>query len=245
MARTWLLRCAVPFGFAAVLSVAWSRRDAAADATAPDPKSFVARVDNPYFPLTPGTTYTYRGSKDGHAAVDIFAVTDRVKVIQGVRCVEVLDRLYLDGVLEETTRDWFAQDVSGTVWYFGEATKELDAQGRVVTTEGSWQAGEHGARAGVVMPARPRVGQRFQQEHAKDVAEDHFEILSLSARVAVPFGRYTRTVLTKEWTPLEPGVIDHKSYAQGIGVVREASVRSGAELLELVRVTHGDRAARS
>jgi hypothetical protein len=190
--------------------------------------------------LRPGTTFTYRGSKDGHPAVDLVTVSDRVQVIQGVRCVEVLDRLYLDGLLEETTRDWYAQDVSGTVWYFGEATKELDARGRVVSTEGSWRAGEDGARAGIFMPADPRVGQQLQQEHARGVAEDHFEILSTASRVTVPLGRFTGTILTKEWTPLEPGVVDHKSYERGIGLVREASVRGGTEVLDLVRVTGDD-----
>jgi hypothetical protein len=227
-------------GLAAALSVTWSLFGASAAAPAPEPRSFVDRVDNPYFPLTPGTTSTYRGSKDGHRAVDIVAVTERIKVIDGVRCVEVLDRLYLDGILAETTRDWYAQDVAGTVWYFGEATKELDARGRVVSTEGSWQAGDNGARAGIFMPAHPQVGQRFQQEHANGVAEDHFQILSVAARVTVPLGHFASTILTKEWTPLEPGVIDHKSYALGIGLVREASVRGGAELLDLVRVTRDD-----
>jgi len=202
-----------------------------------DPSAFGDTIDNPYFPLVPGTTYRYEGTIDGVPAVDLFEVTDDVKVIQAVRCVEVRDRLYLDGVLSESTLDWFAQDRSGTVWYFGEETKELDERGRVVSTEGSWKAGSRGAQAGVFMPARPQVGDRFDQELAPGVAEDQFTILSLDANVTVPFGHFSHVMLTEETTPLEPGVVDHKYFARGIGEVREASVAGGAEFLDLVSVS--------
>src|SRR4051794_25382115 len=89
----------------------------AAPAHAPRP------VTNPWFPLRPGTTFVYEGTKDGEHAVDVVTVTDDVKVIQGVRCVVVLDRLYAGGHLAERTRDWYAQDAEGTVRYYGEATE--------------------------------------------------------------------------------------------------------------------------
>src|SRR5207244_1957123 len=97
--------------------------------SATDDHHFVSQIDNPYFPLAPGTTYQYTGSKDDRAAVDLFTVTDQTKVILGVTTRVIHDRLYLDGVLAEETFDWFAQDDEGTVWYFGEDTKQLDAQG--------------------------------------------------------------------------------------------------------------------
>src|SRR3954454_14766804 len=98
-------------------------------------------VDNPYFPLLPGRTYRYRGTEEGRRSLDVVAVTHRVRRIGGAPCRVVRDRLYLGGTLTEDTVDWYAQDRNGTVWYFGEATRELDADGRVTSREGSWRAG--------------------------------------------------------------------------------------------------------
>ena len=197
---------------------------------------FGGPVDNPWFPLRPGTTYVYRGVKDGKASHDVVTVTSRTKTIQGVRCVVLDDRLYLDGRLHERTTDWYAQDTAGAVWYFGEATAELDAAGHVTSREGSWQAGVDGARAGIYMPAHPRVGQTFRQEYYAGHAEDHFRVLSLTANVRVPYTTSSRALLTKEWTPLEPGVVDHKVYVRGVGMVKEEAVRGGDERAVLVSV---------
>jgi hypothetical protein len=158
-----------------------------------------------------------------------------VKRIRGVPCAVVRDRAYLDGRLRESTTDWYSQDAHGTVWYFGEATAELDARGRVTSTEGSWRAGRDGAREGIFMPASPRVGPVFAQEHYPGHAEDRFRVLSRRASVAVPYGTFTRRALmTAEWTPLEPGVRDRKWYVRGIGEVKEATVKGGDERAELV-----------
>ena len=201
-----------------------------------DPGGFVPRVTNPWFPLKPGTIYTYRGVKDGKPSRDVVAVTSQTKVIQGVRATVVHDRLYLSGHLEERTSDWYAQDKKGNVWYFGEATAELDRRGRVTTTEGSWQSGVDGARAGIFMPAHPRVGQSALQEYYRGQAEDHFRVVGLSAFVRVPFVSTKHALLTKEWTPLEPNVLDHKYYVRGTGMVKEASVKGPRETNSLVSV---------
>jgi hypothetical protein len=191
---------------------------------------YTAQVDNPWFPLKPGTKYVYEGSKDGQPGRDVMMVTNRTIAIAGALCRVVDDRLYLRGRLAERTSDWYTQDRKGNVWYFGERTAELDAHGRVTSTEGSWQAGIDGARAGVVMPARPRLGASFLEEYWKGHAEDHAQIAGL-------FGTPTRTaVLTKEWTPLEPGVIDHKLYVRGVGEVLEETVQGGREHFALVSV---------
>jgi hypothetical protein len=200
------------------------------------PAGFAPRVDNPWFPLSPGTTLVYRGVKDGKAARDVVKVLHTTKTIQGVRCTSVSDRLYLAGRLEERTTDWYAQDRRGNVWYFGEATAELDRSGHVTSTEGSWLAGRNGARAGIYMPARPHVGQTGRQEYYKGHAEDHFAVVSVRARVSVPYVSSTRAVLTKEWTPLEPGTLDHKYYVRGIGTVKEVTVKGPLERDVLVSV---------
>jgi hypothetical protein len=200
-------------------------------------RSFDARVDNPWFPLEPGTTYVYSGSKDGKPARDVVAVTHRTERIDGARCVVVHDRLYLRGRLAERTTDYYAQDRHGTVWYFGEQTAELDAHGRVTSTEGTWRAGVDGARAGIYMPAHPRVGERHRQELYRGHAEDRFQVVSRNARVAVPYGTFAHALRTEEWTPLEPGVLDAKYYVRGIGQVAERTLRGGSERAVLVDVT--------
>jgi hypothetical protein len=209
---------------------------ALAPTSGPDPRNFVSRVDNPWFPLVPGTTFVFRGVKDGKFAHDVFTVTGATKTIQGVRCTAVRDRLYLAGRLEERTTDWYAQDRRGNVWYFGEATAELDRAGHVTSTEGSWQAGRDGAQAGIYMTARPMVGQPRRQEYYRGHAEDHFAVVSLRARVSVPYVTSNRALLTKEWTPLEPGTLDHKYYVRGIGNVKEVTVKGPLERSELVSV---------
>jgi hypothetical protein len=201
------------------------------------PGPFVDRIDNPWFPLVPGTTFVYRGIKDGKRSRDVVTVTRRTRVVDGVRCTEVSDRLYLAGRLAERTTDWYAQDRRGRVWYFGERTAELDARGRVTSTEGSWRAGVDGARPGIFMPAQPRVGQTFSQEHYAGHAEDRFRVLALRAPVSTPAATSRRALLTKEWTPLEPDVVDHKLYVRGVGLVEEKAVRGGDERAELVSVT--------
>jgi hypothetical protein len=199
-------------------------------------RSFDAHVDNPWFPLKPGTTFVYRGAKDGKPERDAFTVTHRTKVIDGARCVVIHDRVYLSGRLAERTTDFYTQDRHGTVWYFGERTVELDVHGHVTTREGSWLAGVNGARAGIYMPAKPRVGERHRQELYRGHAEDHFQIVSRDAPIAVPYGTFAHALRTKEWTPLEPGVLDAKWYVRGIGQVAERTVRGGSERAVLVGV---------
>ena len=198
------------------------------------PSDFVSSVDNPFYPLKPGTTYTYTGKKDGKPIRDVLSVTHETKKIEGVPCVVLHDKLYSRGKLSESTIDWYTQDRKGNVWYFGENTKELDRSGKVTSTEGTWQAGVNGARPGIFMPADPRVGDSFEQEYYKGHAEDHFRVVGLSASTKVPYGSFRRALLTEEWTPLEPGVLDHKYYARGIGTVKEETVKGGKEVAKLV-----------
>jgi hypothetical protein len=198
----------------------------------------VARVDNPWFPLRPGTVYLYRGVKDGKPSRDVVTVTNRKRTIAGVRATAVHDDLYVEGRLAERTTDWYAQDRAGNVWYLGEATAELDATGRVTSREGSWLSGLDGARPGIYMPAQPAVGLSGRQEFLKGHAEDHFRVLALDATVSAPALTSRHALLTEEWTPLEPGVLDHKLYVRGVGTVLEQTIRGGNERNALVSVKH-------
>ena len=87
------------------------------------------------------------------------------------------------------------------------------------------------------MPADPKVGQSFRQEFYAGHAEDHFKVVDLAAPVKVPYTSSEEALLTEEWTPLEPGVVDHKLYVRGVGTVKEQAVKGGDELNELVSVT--------
>jgi hypothetical protein len=193
-------------------------------------RGFTTHVTNPWFPLLPGTVYRYEGIKDGKPSRELLTVTHRTKTIAGVECVVVDDRLWVGGHLAERTNDWYAQDRKGNVWYFGEDTAELDENGKVTTTEGSWRTGVKGARAGILMPAQPRVGQTGLEEYWKGHAEDHFRVLGYLGK---------NVLLTEETTPLEPGVVDHKMYARGTGTVLERTVKGGDEINELVSVRRG------
>ena len=201
--------------------------------------TYSANVTNEWFPLAPGSVYRYRGVKDGEPSREVMTVTHRTRTLDGAETIVVKDLLYLRGRLEERTRDYYTQDDDGNVWYFGEDTAELDAKGRVTTREGTWHAGVDGAKPGIFMYAHPAVGQSARQEFLKGQAEDHFAVLRRGIAVTVPFKAFRGALLTKEWTPVEPGVLDHKYYARGIGTVLEQTVKGGNERNELVSFVRG------
>lgn len=220
---------------AATLSLVATASAAHRTNSIPPASSFSARVNNPWFPLLPGTRYVYTGVKDGKRSRDVMVVTHATRTIDGISCVAVSDKLYLLGRLEERTTDWYSQDARGNVWYFGERTAELDAHGQVTSTEGTWTAGVAGAQPGIYMPADPSVGQSGRQEYYKGHAEDHFKVIGRFNTVS-PRGA-ANIVLTSETTPLEPGTVDHKMYVRGIGTVLEQTEHGPNERNELVSVT--------
>ncbi|HEX6868901.1 MAG TPA: hypothetical protein VF119_08850 [Candidatus Limnocylindrales bacterium] len=200
-----------------------------------DPAEFTTDVTNPYFPLVPGTTWTFDGAGE-HVVV---TVTDRTREIAGVTTVVVHDQALEDGEVVEDTEDYYAQDAAGNVWYFGEVTGECD--GTAITSRaGSWEAGVDGALPGVVMLAEPRVGDVYRQEYLAGEAEDQATILQLDATMTGPTGAYTAVLVTKDVTPLEPDLVEHKSYAPGVGVVREETLSGEPGVVELVSVTTGN-----
>jgi len=201
-----------------------------------DPADFVSVIDNPYYPLEPGTTFIYEGESDGVPTREVVTVTKDTKVILGVTTTVVYHLAYEDGVLVEETYDWFAQDVDGNVWYFGEDTRELDENGNVISTEGSWEAGVNGAEPGIIMLADPKKGDKYAQEDAPDIAEDMAQVIGYEDNVCVSYGCFDNVLVTKEWSPLERGVVEYKYYAEGVGFIFSTMVKGGEEELELVRV---------
>jgi hypothetical protein len=177
-----------------------------------NPDDFTTTIDNEYFPMKPGTTFVYEGGAQ-HGEM---TVTSDTKKVMSVECVVVEDKEWEDGNLIERTYDWFAQDNKGTVWYFGEDTKEYE-NGKVVSTKGSWEAGVDGAKAGIIMQADPKVEESYRQEYYPGEAMDMARVLSLNASVTVPYGSFDHVLETKEWTPLQPGFSEKKYYVRGVG----------------------------
>jgi len=199
-----------------------------------DPANFQATVDNPYYPLVPGTVLKYSEKSGGETCENIITVTPDTKEIMGVKCVVVHDVVMKHGRVAEDTLDWLAQDKQGTVWYFGEATKEISPGGHV-STQVSWEAGVNGAQPGIIMPAQPKPGEPYRQEYGHGVAEDMGQIVATGETVTVPAGTYTDCVKTKEWSLLESGN-EHKWYAKGVGCIKELS--TAGDVVELISVAH-------
>jgi hemolysin type calcium-binding protein len=197
-----------------------------------DSADFVRVIDNPYFPLTPGTTYFSR-TPDG-AENDAFRVTHQTIQILGVTCTVVKHTAYEDGEIVEIARDYFAQDKDGNVWYFGEFVRNF-VDGKVANNDGTWQAGVDGAMPGIFMEASPEVGDEYDQEVAPGVAEDHAKVVDLDAAVTVPYGAFGAALETEETTPLEPDLLENKYYVSGIGQVLDENPETG-EMLGLVKI---------
>jgi hypothetical protein len=198
-----------------------------------DPTDFSTEIDNPYWPMTPGSRWVYR---EGKARV-VVTVTDRTKEIaNGVTARVVHDVVSEGGDPVEVTDDWYAQDSEGNIWYLGEDTAEYE-NGKVASREGSFEAGVDGAQAGIIMPADPQVGQSYRQEYYKGEAEDSGKILAHDASAKVPFGSFEGCVETEDLNPLaKPRQIEHKFYAEGVGPVLTIDVANGdrEELLSYV-----------
>ncbi len=196
-------------------------------------------ITNPYMPLESGTQFVYDGTNDrGKPAHEEFVVTDQVKTILGVNTRVIHDTNWEAGRVVEDTYDWFAQDDTGIVWYFGEFSTQYK-NGKVIGHEGSWQAGVNGARPGIVMKAHPKVGETYQQEFAPGIAEDMATVLSLTESVCVPHGCFSQVLKTEDFSPLELGV-EHKYFAPGVGLIKTVTVEGGSEESHLVTIVTDD-----
>ena len=199
-----------------------------------NPADFVAQIDNPYYPLRPGTTFVYRSDKTSSTSTE--TVTRETITILGVTCVIVTSTdVGADGQLTGETRDYFAQDVRGNVWYFGEATAEFD-HGVPVSTEGSWKAGEDGAKPGIVMPAPLEIGRTYREEFLLGTAEDLARIEALKEPVKVQYGAFDTALKTFEFSTLDPDTED-KYYVREVGQVLGVDRETG-EREELVSIRH-------
>lgn len=191
------------------------------------PADFSTVINNPLFKMPEGrTTYFRSRTADGLETGEIL-VTGATRTLMGVKTLIVRDRVYLDGVILEDTMDYFAQHKNGAVWYFGEDVDNYE-DGVLVDHDGTWHAGIDGARPGRVMLAHPKVGQVYREEYYAGQAEDMAKVLSITQTVTTRLGTFSNCLKTENWTPLEPGVKEHKFYCrQKGGMVLEKNLQSG------------------
>lgn len=198
-----------------------------------NPDDFVDVIDNPFFPAVPGTSFIYKmGLAQGSEIITI-TITHEKKQILGVSTTVFGETQTIDGILDELSNNWFAQDKKGNVWYFGEDVK-IYKDGEVVSTEGSWESGVNNAMPGIIMEANPMVGDSYAQENAPEIANDWASVESLNEIVSIPLGTFNNWLYTKEWSTLEPGAFGYKYYAPGLGFVLELIGEERTELIHVI-----------
>jgi hypothetical protein len=202
-----------------------------------DPADFTSEISNPWLPLRVGARWVYRET-DGEGGVQRVEVTvlDETREVMGIEARVVHDVVTENGALVEDTYDWYAQDADGNVWYLGEETAEYE-DGEVTTTAGSWEAGVDGAEPGIAMPADPADGLEYRQEYLEGEAEDAAEVLGVDEWVEVPAGAYDEVLMTKDFTPLQPEILEHKFYARDVGLVLVLAISGGKDREELLEHT--------
>jgi hypothetical protein len=203
-----------------------------------DPAEFPTEITNPYWPMKPGSSWVYRETDKGEVLRVEVTVTDQTKLIaNGIEARVVHDVVSQDGEPVEVTDDWYAQDSDGNVWYLGEDTAEYE-NGKVVSREGSFEAGVDGAQPGIAVPADPEVGLAYRQEYYAGQAEDKAKVLALDAQASVPFGSFEGALRTEDTNPLsDPPQVEHKFYARDVGPVLVIGISGGSGREELVSYT--------
>ena len=202
-----------------------------------DPADFVSNVDNPYWPLKPGTGFHFEGTRGTTPQTDDEVVLHQTKRILGIDCAVVRDTVSEHGRAVERTLDFYAQDRQGNVWYMGEDSFELK-NGRMARASDSWRSGVDGAKPGIIMPAHPRAGDSYRQEYyPPGEALDEAQVLGFRTPPSVPYGAFKNALVTSELSPLEPQT-EEKYYVAGIGEILERVVKGHHEEFRLVSVTH-------
>lgn len=207
-----------------------------------EPADFTTNIDNPYWPMKPGSKWVYRESDTaGTKEKVVVEVTGKIKKIaNGVEARVIRDTVSEDGVPVEITDDWYAQDKAGNIWYLGEYVSNY-RNGKVTDHGGSFEAGVKGAEAGIAMPANPKPGMSYRQEYFKGEAEDKAAVITVGEEhVEVPFGFYDKDVLmTRDLVPTEPNVQELKFYAPGVGPLLSVHTDGAGGRGELVTYKRG------
>jgi hypothetical protein len=202
-----------------------------------DPADFSVSIDNPYWPMSPGTKWVYSETDTkGTNQKVVVEVTDQTKMIaNGIEARVVRDTVTENGAPVEITDDWYAQDKAGNIWYLGEHVTNYK-NGKVVGHGGSFEAGVDGAQPGIAMPANPDPGLSYRQEYYKGEAEDRAAVITIGKeRVQVPLGYFDKGVLmTRDLVPTEPKVQELKFYAPNVGPLLSVHTDGDGSRAELI-----------
>jgi hypothetical protein len=202
----------------------------------PTPTDFVGRVDNPWFPLEPGTRWTYdRYTPAGSRTITATVLPDP-HPIGGVDTTAVRWELRRPGRVPSTLAvRWYAEDTAGNVWWFGQRVARRGPHVDLLATR-SWTAGREGAQAGLLVSAAPRVGDGYLTGYQPHVVESRSTVVSIDATVALPTHDYRGTVATRDLSALEPTTQVESFYARGIGLVGQQTTVALSTDLSLVHV---------
>ncbi len=199
-----------------------------------DPESFTSAIDNSWLPMPAGYTYVYEGeTEEGLEHIEVTFSAD-TRMVMGVECRVVRDKVWVDGEFVEDTWDWYAQDSQGNIWYFGEDSYDFE-DGAWVLSSGSWEANVDGAQPGIYMHAVAEIGVDYRQEYYFNHAEDMARVLETNASATIGLGTYTDCRITLDWNPLEEGSEETKTYAPGVGQIRETIMETG-DVIELIEI---------
>ena len=201
----------------------------------PDPADFGTHVDNPWFPLAPGTTWTYRRYTPYGSHVLTATVLPHSHAIDGVPTTAVRWQVVRHGRRVGVAVRWYAQDRSGNVWWFGQRVRRAGAVVDPLARR-SWQAGQAGARAGLVLSAVPRVGDGYTNALAPGVLERRSTVISLTASAATPEHTYRDAVLTQDASDQRPTLTEQTFFARGVGMVAQQTTDVTTSDLALVRL---------
>jgi hypothetical protein len=191
---------------------------------------FSSTGENEYWVLQPGHTLKFEGDDDGELVELTITVLNETITIAGVETRIVEERESKDGELVEVSRNYFAFcNESNSAFYFGEDV-DFYEDGVIVDHEGTWRAGVAGAKAGMQMPGLILLGSGYYQEVAPGIALDRARIITRSAVLATPAGTFTNVLVTEEDSALNPGRIELKYYAKGIGLIKDAEL----DLIEVI-----------
>ena len=206
------------------------------------------RIDNPYFPMVPGTQLVLEGEANrggGLLAHRVFiTITDLTKMIDGIRTRVVWERDVNEGVLQETEIAFFAQDDDGNLWNLGEYPEEYEGR-TFLGVPSTWISGHDGAEGGIHVQGDPMVstpayvaGQALEIDFL-----DYAQVSQLGAEACSRLGCYDDVLVVDEWDPLAQPADGHqlKNYAAGVGPVRVDPVGGEEqETLELVELNQLD-----
>ena len=195
---------------------------------------FTALEGNKYFPLVPGRQLYYNNSRcvsEGNCEEleELWITTEfqtrRITLGSGAQRRHITTRVVEereteDGELKEISRNFFALCAPNRdLYYFGEEV-DIYEDGEVVSHDGAWLAGRHGALPGIIMPDSAfLLGTRYFQEQAPGVALDRAEHVGSNLELHVPAGTFRGCIEARETSPLEPRSESTKFYCPGLGMV--------------------------